>query len=177
MRLILVSLLLATLLTGCANVSRFEKGPLVAHGEEIDGSGEPLYYVVGIDLGKAGDSRPLEALLRLSPDSPPVSIGALRPQQVARYLPPFVPPPQWPDSWKQKSRENDAYTGGGFHIVFREGRLLSVGICSHCAGQREEPVVGTPDGQHWYALPLTRQQVIDVFGHPDWVHRVNEVRY
>ncbi|WP_417547852.1 hypothetical protein [Marinobacter segnicrescens] len=77
MRLILVSLLLATLLTGCANVSRFEKGPLVAHGEQIDGSGEPLYYVVGIDLGKAGDSRPLEALLRLSPDSPPVSIGAL----------------------------------------------------------------------------------------------------
>ncbi len=116
-------------------------------------------------------------LVKLSPDNPPITLRELSPELVARYLPPFTPPSQWPDTWKQKAKEEDVYTGKGFNIRFKNGKLLSIGICSHCDGRREYPIVGTLDGQHFYTLPLTEQQVIEVFGPPDRIFKVNEVRY
>lgn len=177
MRWIFIGILLTVTLSGCANVSRFEKDSLVAHGELLDGSQEPLYYSIQVDLKQSVDARTISSLLKLSSDSPPIAIKQLRPELVSRYLPPFIPPPQWPEAWKQKAKEDDAYTGNGFYIRFKDGQLLSVGICSHCAGGRENPIVGTPDGQHFYMLPLTEQQVTDVFGSPDRIYKVHEVRY
>ena len=69
------------------------------------------------------------------------------------------------------------YAGGGFHITFSNGRLVSLGICSHCSGGREHPVIGTPDGHTFYSLPLTEEQLEDVFGPPNRIYKVNEVRY
>lgn len=177
MQRIFIGLLLLAILSACANVSRLERGSLVAHGELLDGSREPLYYSISIDLKQAADSRTTSSLLRLATDSPPLAIRQLRPEWVARYLPSFIPPRQWPEAWKQKAKEEDVYAGNGFHIRFKDGRLLSVGICSHCAGGREGPVVGTPDGQHYYALPLTQRQVTEVFGPAGRIFKVNEVRY
>lgn len=177
MRRFLILILLTVLLTACANVSRFEKTSLVAHGQLLDGSNEPLYYTIWIDLNKSVDARTMSSLLKLSPDSPPVAIEALHPEFVASYLSPFIPPQQWPDSWKQKAKEDEVYAGSGFNISFKEDQLLSVGICSHCAEGRAQPIVGTPDGEHFYTLPLTEQQVIKVFGPPDRIYKVGEVRY
>lgn len=177
MRRILIFTLLASILFACANVSRFEKNSLVAHGELLDGSHELLYYSIWVDLKKSVDVRTMNFLLKLSPDSPPVALKELCPELVASYLPPFIPPQQWPDTWKQKAKEDESYSGGGFFIRFKEGRLLSVGICSHCATRRENPIVGSPDGKHFYMLPLTEQQITEVFGAPDRIYKVNEVRY
>lgn len=177
MRRTLTILLLMAVLSACANVSRFEKDSLVAHGELLDGSLDVLYYTIWINTGKSADTRTMSSLLKFTPDSPPIALNKLSPEFVSRFLPPFIPPPQWPESWKQKAKEDGVYAGGGFNIRFKGGNLLSVGICSQCAGERENPVVGTPDGQHFYTLPLTQHQLAEVFGTPGRIYKVNEVRY
>lgn len=174
---ILILILLLALLPACANVSRFQKNSLAAFGELLDGSHEPLYYLIRIDINKSADARVMSSLLKLSPDSPPVALEELSPAFVAGYLSPFAPPSQWPESWEQKAMEDDIYAGGGFNISFKEGQLQFVGICSHCAGGREYPIVGTPDRQNFYMLPLTENQVIEVFGPPDRIYKVGEVKY
>lgn len=174
---LLILTLLALILSACANVSRFEKNSLVAFGQLLDASNEPLYYLIRVDLKKPVDSHIMSSQLKLSPDSPPVAIGEMSPEFVASYLPPFIPPSQWPDSWKLKAKEEQVYAGNGFNIAFKEGQLVFFGICSLCAGEKEYPIVGTPDRQHFYTLPLTLRQVIEVFGSPDRIYKVNEVRY
>lgn len=176
-RRILILLLLAIILPACANVSRFEKNSLIAFGELLEGSKEPLYYLIRIDLKRPADSRIMSSQLKLSPDCPPVALKEIRPEFVASYLSPFTPPPQWPQAWKLKAKKEQIYDGSGFNIAFKEGRFLSINICSHCAGRREYPIVGTPDGQHFYTLPLTEQQIVEVFGPPDRLHKVVEVGY
>jgi hypothetical protein len=177
MHLILLAILLVSTLSACANVSRLEKGSLVAFGGLLDDADEPLYYLIRIDIEKSIDARTMSALVKLSREAPPFSLAELTPGIVTRYLPPFIPPPQWPDSWKQKAREDDAYAGGGFNITFKDGVLVYIGICSHCAGGRESPVVGTPDGQQFHALPLMERQITEVFGSPNRIYKVIEVRY
>lgn len=174
---ILILILFAILLSACANVSRFKKNSLVAHAEIIDGSRVPLYYKIWIDFKNPVDTQTRNFLLKLSLNSPPLALGELRPEIVAHYLPHFIPPPQWPDAWKQKTKDYDTYAGGGFHITFKDGNLLSVGICSHCSGGRKNPIIGTPNGQNFYTLPITEQQIIEIFGSPDSINKVNEVRY
>ena len=172
-----IVLFCTVMLSSCANVFRYERDALVAHGQRLNGSKVPLYYAISLDMTKSVDESAKNFLLKLTPDNPPISLKELNPELVARYLPPFTPPPQWPDKWKQKAKEEEIFAGGGFHIRFKNGQLLFVDICSHCANGRENPVVGTPDGQHFYTLPLTEQQVVEVFGSPKRIYRVNEVRY
>lgn len=177
MRWILMVTLLAGFLSACANVSRFEKEALTAYGEQLDGSREPLYYLIRIDLSKAADSSMLKMSLKLTADSAPIALSELSPELVGKYLPPYAPPPQWPEQWKKKSAEVDAYSGGGFHIVFKNNRLEFIGICSHCAQQREHPVIASPDGKALYSLPLTERQLVELCGPPKRKYKVNEVRY
>lgn len=177
MRFILIGILLATTLTACANVSRLQRESLVAFGEQLEGSSESLYYLIRLDLKKSPNSRTTNFSLKLSPDSPTIAFEELRPQLVARYLPPFTPPEQWPEHLKEKAKQDVTYAGGGFHITFADDRPVYVGICSHCYNRREYPVVGTPDGQHLYELPLTELQISEVFGSPDRIYKVGEVRY
>lgn len=172
-----VALLTASLLTACAGVSRYDRGPLAAFGEPLDQAPEPLYYLVRIEAERPADPRVMGALLKLGPEAPPLAIAALRPEAVSPYLPAFVPPPQWPETLKQKARQFDEYHGGGFYVAFRNGRLVSVGICSHCAGERHSPVVGTPDGLAFYTLPLSEPQMRAVFGAPERLRKVREITY
>ena len=170
-------MLLSVALCGCARVSRYERGPMVAFGEPVDGASEPRYYSVGIDLRRPSDPRVMRALVKLGSQAPPMALGELRPEPVSRYLPPFSPPPQWPQHLRERAKEFDAYEGGGIYVSFKDGALVFVGICSHCAGERHSPVVGTPDGGHFYPLPLTERQVEDVFGSAGKKLRVREVMY
>ena len=172
-----VCALFGAVLCGCAGVSRYERGPLVAFGEDLEGASEPLYYLVNIDSRRRADSRVMTALVKLGPEAPAMPVGELRPETVARLLPRFSPPPQWPQHMRQKALADESYEGGGFHLTFRESRLVSLGICSHCAGDRHSPVVGTPDGLFFYTLPLTRKQVEDVFGPAFKVRSAREVTY
>jgi len=168
---------LAATLSACANVSRFEKDVLVAHGEPLNDASEPLYYLIFIDGRRTVDPRILSVYLTLRPDAPPLRLADMRPDIVAEYLPVFIPPSNWPEQWKKKIKENDVYSGGGFHIVFNNGNLLSVGICSHCAGGREHPMVGVPDEHAFYSLPLTEQQLIEAFGKPHRLYKGTEAKY
>lgn len=177
MRSLFIGILLATTLTACANVSRLQRESLVAFGEQLDGASAPLYYLIRLDLKKSANARTTSFFLKLSPDSPAIAFSDLRPELVARYLPPFTPPKEWPEFLKEKAKKDVAYAGGGFHITFENNRPTYIGICSHCNNGREYPTVGTPDGQHLYTLPLTEQQLSEVFGSPDRVYKVSEVRY
>ena len=177
MRWIWMAVFLTGTLSACANVSRFENDALVAYGEQLNGARETLYYSIFVDGGRVVDTHIMDVFLKLTPDASPLPLSELRPELVAKYLPPFIPPPQWPEHWKNKAKEEDAYSGGGFHIKFNNSRLLSLGICSHCFGGREHPIIGTPDGHTFYSLPLTEQQLIEVFGPPNRIYKVNEVRY
>lgn len=177
MRWTWLGILVASLLSACAGTSRLETDALVAFGSRVDGALEPLYYLVRIDIEELANARIMSSLVKFSPEAPPMPIAELRPQEVARYLLPFSPPPQWPDYFKQKAKAYDEYHGGGFYVAFKDDRLVSLGICSHCGEGREAPIVGTPDGRHFYPLPLTEQQVTEVFGSPDRIRQVREVTY
>lgn len=168
---------MATTLTACANVPRLQRESLVAFGEQLDGASEPLYYLIRLDLKKSTNARTTDFSLKLSADSPAVTLKELHPELVARYLPPFTPPKEWPEHLKEKARNDVIYAGGGFHITFENDRPIYVGICSHCYIGREYPAVGTPDGQHLYVLPLTERQMAEVFGSPDRIYKVGEDRY
>lgn len=170
--------LIVFLLIGCANVSRIEKDSLIAFGELLDDAHEPLYYLIRIDVNKTADKRVLFSQVKLTQNAPALSLAELQSEFVSKFLPAFTPPPQWPDSWKQKTKEYDAYSGKGFLIKFnKKGQLLFVGICSHCEGKIEHPIVGTPNGNNFYDLPLTIRQFSEVFGLPTRIYKVNEVRY
>jgi len=177
MRNILMVVVLSGILSACANVSRFEKGALVAYGEHLNNAAEVFYYLIRIKSDRVVDVHMMDILLKLTPEATPLLLSELRPEFVARYLPRFTPPKEWPEHWKMQAMEIEAYSGGGFHITFRDGQVVYLGICSHCSGGRENPIIGTPDGDKFYSLPLTEQQLKDVFGPPSRVYKVNEVRY
>ena len=177
MRQVLIAILFTAVIWSCANVFRYERNAIIAHGEVLNASKEPLYYSIWIDLTKSINEGTMDIRLKLTAESPPVSLRELNPKLVAQYLSPFTPPPQWPNRLKQKAKEEEIFAGGGIQIKFKNGQLLFVDICSHCANGRENPVVGTPNGQHFYNLPLTEQQIIEIFGSPKRIYKVNEVRY
>lgn len=177
MRLIALAVMIASLLTACAGVSRFEKGPLVAFGGSHAGTLEPLYFLVRINAERPTEVRIMQALVKFNPEAPSFPIAELRPEVVSQYLPAFTPPPQWPDSLKKKSMEYEAYSGAGFYISFKNNRLAWVSICSSCSGESHSPIVGTPDESQFYTLPLNEYQVAEVFGRPDKIRKVREITY
>jgi hypothetical protein len=169
LRLTAAALLLALLLPACSNAHRMDKGPLTAYGHKLERGSDPLYYNIGIDVLSQPDSHVLRALVRLTPEAEPMSIAELTPEFVSLHLPKFQPPKEWPQEWKEKALKEHAYSGGGFHIKYTpEGRLERVGLCSGCYGGPFSPIVGSPDGRHFHALPLTQAQFTQVFGPADW---------
>jgi len=133
--------------------------------------------MVWIDLQKKTDARVLAAQIKLAEQAPLVAIGALRPEFVARYLPAWEPPPQWPEIVKQKARQDDNYQGGGIYVSFRQGRLVYVSLVSQLRGEHFYPQVAAPASPELLSLPLSRAQMEAVFGPPRRVYRVSEVRY
>lgn len=172
MRLLLIGLLLATL-AGCANIWRMENGPLTAFSESSD----PRFTMAWVNLQKQTDPRVLQAQIKLAENAPLVAIGALRPEFVARYLPVWEPPPQWPESVREKARQDDAYQGGGIYVSFRQGRLVFVSLVTQQGGERFAPQVAAPGSMKLLTLPLSRAEMEAVFGPPRRLYRVSEVRY
>lgn len=172
----LVAVSTGLLLCACAGVSRLESGGVVAFGEPVDGADRPLYYLIRIDARRPLDAHTGNALVKLAADAPSRSIADLEAGWVARHLPAFEPPAGWPDTWKKRARRLQAFQGGGYYVAFEEGRLVSLELCSHCAGGREAPRVGAPGGL-LFALPLTERQLTEVFGPFESRRRVREVTY
>jgi len=166
-------LVMLAALGGCADVSRFEKGAAVAFGERLEGEETYQYYLLRLDLE---DDVPPPANFHIRLGDRALALDELTPAVVAPRLPAFAPPPQWPERLNRQALMANAYAGGGYFLAFGNGRLTRLSLCSHCGG-RSFPVIGSADGQRFYTLPLTREQLIDVLGPPDRVYRVNEVRY
>lgn len=70
-----------------------------------------------------------------------------------------------------------AFQGNGFYIFFENDLPQLIGICSHCAGEVNYPGLLTPDEAEIYILPLTETQMFELFGKPERVYEVNEIRY
>ncbi|WP_188752192.1 hypothetical protein [Marinobacterium zhoushanense] len=134
---IFILIFLASILSACANVSRFEKSSLVAFGQLLDDSNEPLYYLFRIDLKNSANPRIMGSQLKLSPDSPPIALVEMRPEFVASYLPPFIPPPQWPEAWKLKSKEQQVYAGNGLILPSKKANLSSL-VSVHIVQEEEK---------------------------------------
>jgi len=60
-----------------------------------------------------------------------------------------------------------------FAFFFVEGRLFKfeADVCHDKAGVKHMPVIGTYDKSHFYAMPLTHEQLIEIFGKPDFVKK------
>lgn len=175
MRIALVFLFLV--LGGCANIWRMDNGPLTAFSESVRESPDPRYTMVWIDLQKKTDTRVLAAQIKLAEQAPLVAIGTLRPEFVAQFLPPWEPPPQWPEIVKQKARQDDNYQGGGIYVSFRQGRLAFVSLVTQQGGEHFAPQVAAPGSMELLTLPLSRAEMEAVFGPPRRLYRVSEVRY
>jgi hypothetical protein len=175
MRILL--LLLIVVLGGCANIWRMENGPLTAFSESLHEAPEPRYTMLWVNLKKHTDARVLQAQIKLADDAPLTPIGALRPEFVARHLPAFVPPPQWPEVLKERARQDDSYQGGGIYVSFNQGRLIFVSVVSRQGGDIFTPQVAAPGSTQLLTLPLSRAQMEAVFGPARRVYRVSEVRY
>ena len=164
-------------LAGCANVSRVDVGPLTAFGETLESADTYRYYLVRLDARGMPSERLPALALPLPGSVRPVPLGALTPALAARHLPRFVPPPQWPDTWKEKARQRQAFQGDGFYIDFGDAGLEFVSLCSHCHGGRQEPGLCTADGNTCHLLPLTGEELVELVGTPDRVRKVREVTY
>ena len=172
-----IFLLTALFIAGCANTYRYEKKDLVAFGGIINGTGSPQYYLIRINVEDENNTPLPKFLVMLSSDAEPVLLSNLKPDYVSMHLPSFVPPKQWPKKLKDKALLYQSYEGNGFYISFREDRLSSFGACSNCGGMKHSPIIGKADGSVFHKLPLTYDQVLDVFGDPDRLYKVREVTY
>lgn len=177
MRIMLLFLIVPHILMGCASMSRYERGNLVAFGEKINEEERPLYYLLRVENPDGLDSISPEFFVKLSPDAEPVRLNDLKPDYAAKYLERFEPPPQWPQKLKEKALLYDSYEGNGFYVSFSKGRLHSFGACSSCGGMKNSPVFGKDDGSVFRELPLTFEQMVEIFGSPDHLYKVREVTY
>jgi len=168
MRIAMLCIVLLSL-SGCADGWRMENGPLSASSP--GGSSELRFTQVLIDLGKGTDARVLAGQIKLSRDAPLRPIGALRPEFVARYLPPYEDPPQVPEVHTERRRGNDSYEGGGIFVRFRHGDLVLVSIYTQHRGERFAPQLAAPDSRVLLTLPLSDARMADVFGPPRRVYR------
>ena len=175
--LVLALLGSALLLGGCSHVSRVDTGHLTAFGEPLEQPEQYLYYLVRIDnRGRPPDELPPLAI-RFPAADRPIAFDALTPSVTARYLPAFVPPPQWPDKWKEKASRQTAFEGGGIYVHFEAQGPSFIALCSHCHGGRHSPVLCTADGSICHPLPLTYEALVELIGPPDRVRQVREVTY
>ena len=179
MKALLVLALLAStvLLGGCSQVSRVDAGHLTAFGEPLEQPDQYLYYLVRIDnRGRPPDELPPLAV-RFPTADRPIALDALTPSVTARYLPAFVPPPQWPATWKEKASRQTAFEGGGIYVHFEAQGPGFITLCSHCHGGRHSPVLCTADGSVCHQLPVPYEGLVELIGPPDRVRRVREVTY
>jgi hypothetical protein len=76
-------ILLTGMLFAYANVSRFERESLAAHGQVLDGARQPLYYSMSIELDKSADDQVMVSLVKLTKDAPSLALTELRLDVVA----------------------------------------------------------------------------------------------
>ena len=170
--------LLVLFVGGCANTSKFIKEPLIAYGMKgTDGNDTVRYFMLRIDLKKYPDNPLPPFLIELTPGAAPIQFIELTAEKTAMYLPSFVPPPQWPDHWKAEARKEQSFEGNGIYISFKEGKLIYFGICTDCGGKHFAPRIGGATGNALYPMPLTLEQLSEIFGPPEKLYDVSEIRY
>jgi hypothetical protein len=111
--------------------------------------------------------RPLPRFcVQLAPQAPPVTTDALTLEFGSRWLVPKVLAPE-EGAWLH--REHTIFAGRGIWVVFRSGTNelvgLSVGTPREGAPQAR---VGPPSCARLHAFPLTRAELVDVLGTPDY---------
>jgi len=156
------------LLAGCAsNIAVFDKGPVRAFGT---GQKPQLVFDqiwVFPNDGRQGELPKL--FIKLDADSQPVPIDQLTWKFASTHLPPFVPPTSsWPPRFQPShSPESqiapamvDQYSGNGYHMRFKEGHLA-------CLVMTLPAVIASDEHGPFYEMPLSMDQMIEVFGEPD----------
>ena len=160
-------ILICAVFAGCANVSRFEKGRVIAFGEPLGTDSTPLYYIIGIDLEKSEELEIPRLYLKI-PNGPPLQVDKITPKIARQYLTETIP--LHIPVWKRSNLE--IFVGHGYRLEFIDNILVYAGISDISQGPK--PAIGISKDK-LYILPLTEKQLIEIVGKPDNIYKVLEV--
>lgn len=175
---IFIFTLFLLLVSGCTPISKFINEPVTAFGKKYSDSNNTIrYFLLRVEMDKYPDQSLPSIQVQLSPDTAPIPLNKLTADITSRYLPIFTPPSQWPQHWKERAMMNPSFEGNGIYISFKNNQLNYLGICSNCGGQLNSPKIGKVGGSCLYPMPLTKRQMIEIFGPPRRLYDVREVTY
>jgi len=184
-RLISSSLLAAILIlvfSACSNAFKFTKDPLFAWGQKFNNDEYVSYYSISIDFDKSGFEELPSLIVKLPGDTRIKKLDELTPEYVDQYLQAYKPPEEWPEYVKLETLERlsgyEVYKSDGVYLSFKDNNISFVGLCTHCEGKiSSSAMIGNASTGTLYQLPLTEQQMIEIFGDPESVKKYNEVYY
>lgn len=175
---------LTIFVSGCSSVSVYKNDSITAYGGSgVDGRGEEVFYLIKIDM----DSMPLtvadQIVLSLN-EQFQVSLSQLTFELVSQTMPAWEPPKQWPEYVKQKTFDENRKRGiedfavEGTYIAFKNRRLWQISLCSHCEGNRHITAALSRKGLlAQYRLPLSEDQLREIFGEAKSITTQNEIYY
>lgn len=177
-----MAVLALLVLFACGSVGHYRIGALRAYASSSNGD---RYDSLTLDLTRPEAEASPVFCIQLAPESEPVRSDRLTPELAARYLPEFQIPRYWPETWKQKARQRQAYEGNGYYVAFDRGRLVTLTLdlretdpvnpVTHPTARA--PRIGPPDCRLLYELPLDREQILTIFGAGGREGRHSEVYY
>jgi len=181
-RLLPLLTMLALLLVSCSSVGHYQFGSLRAYAGQVN---DDRYDSLTLDLSGPSAKHVPVFCIQLSPDADPIRSDRLTPELTARHLPEFTFPRYWPQTWKQKARQHQAYEGNGYYVVFDQGRLVTLTLSLRetdpvnpaTRPAARPPRIGPPDCGRLYELPLARGQMLAIFGPGGRETRHREVYY
>jgi len=160
----------------------FEKGGIEARGADTQGvfrqapHGDETFSVLGTNLFARRNSVIPGFCIQLTPSAAPTPIDALTAEFVSRWLTRWVPTAA--DRARGVSErlypEQEVFAGSSCVLAFdtRDGKLrwITVGEVDPSAlpSASVGPRIGPRSCDHLYALPLSRAQLVEVFGEPEW---------
>jgi hypothetical protein len=178
----LLTTLAALLLVSCSSVGHYQFGSLRAYAGQ---AGDDRYNSLTLDLSESSARHVPVFCIQLDPDAEPVRSDRLTPVLTARHLPEFKVPRYWPETWKRKARQHQAYEGNGYYVVFDQERLVALTLSLRetdpinpaTRPAARSPRIGPPDCGRLYDLPLDREQMLAIFGPGGRETRHREVYY
>ncbi len=153
----------------------FEKDGMRAEGANAVGvlsgaaRGDEIYLGMSNDLFRR-HPRPLPRFcIQLTPEAPKVTTDALTLDFVSRWL---TRKHLAPEEGAFLHREHKVYAGSGVQVVFRAGTSELVGVV---IGRTESGADGARVGPagctRLHAFPMSRAELVDVLGEPDYEGR------
>lgn len=171
----LLALALAIGAAACASDLIVMAGGVEARGDA--GATPSRFSQIAFDVERSGAARIPVFCVRLSADSPPMRTDQLTPENVARVLPSWQPPPQLSESYYRSWPASDPGThrlfmGNGYWISFRDDRLVAMVVtgASEPGAAPEHSAngsVGPASCERLHVLPLERGAFAEVFGKAD----------